>query len=425
MRVRLPAGRLMDVALVASAQTVNLASVLLITRMYAPDAFGRFAALFAVAAIVGGLAPLRLDVAMTTETDAESPALIRAARTLSVTFGVVCAAVAAAAQSAAPAAGGFRPVECVLLGTTVAAMGLAATHTYAGIRRRRYRAIGVAKLANAVIQVVVLAAVGLAYPTAETLLLGATAGYGLAAAVLRTSPSGAAPRAEVRRALARHRRYVAATLPASILNSFALYLPILVATAAEGPAVVATLTLALRVGALPSALMGQSLMPILLGEISHRLRTSPASAVRRYDRALAALAVTGCVAVSSLCAVLYVGSDRLLGPEWTGVGTTLLVLAPMLIGQFAVTPLTHLLATSGGAGAQLSWDAARLLLAAACFGPAASGATSFQVCLLLYSLSMLVAYTAHALLSRRSLGTYRPPPSGERPAGLVDAAARP
>ncbi|MFI6226630.1 oligosaccharide flippase family protein [Micromonospora echinospora] len=420
--------RVQTAALMMAAQAVNLAGILLVTRLYTPAAFGRYAALAAIAAVAGGAGALRLDVAAATAADRDAALLLRIAARLNGVVGVVVALLAVA--WAAVVGDLDRPalVEAVALGASTTALGLSGTMVYARVRDRRYRLVAVAKLATALVQGVAMGAFALLGDRSATALLTATAlGYATGALLL-FRPRRSAAGVGVRDVLRRHRPFMTASAPASLINGLTLNVPLFFA-AAVGSVAAADLALALRVGALPSALLGQALMPILFGEIAHQLRSSPRRARASYDRALVGLSVAGVGLLTGLAVGTHLAAPLVFGPEWAGAATVLLLLLPFLVGQFAVVPLSQTLAGTGGNGQQLLWDVGRLLTAGLVFLPTLAGWISWPASLLAFSLAMAAWYGGHVLLTRAALARARPvedrPAQGKRPPTRDRAAGRP
>ncbi|WP_269148465.1 glycosyltransferase [Micromonospora echinospora] len=411
--------RVQTAALMMSAQAVNLAGILLVTRLYTPAAFGRYAAVAAVAAVAGGAGALRLDVAAATAaTERDATLLLRIAARLNGVVGVVVALLAVA--WAAVVGDLDRPafVEAVALGALTTALGLSGTMVYARVRDRRYRLVAVVKLVTTLVQGVAMVAFALLGDRSATVLLAATAlGYATGALLLfRPRPPAAG--VGVRDVLRRHRPFMTASAPASLINGLTLNVPLFVAAAVSSVAA-ADLALALRVGALPSALLGQALMPILFGEIAHQLRSSPRRARASYDRALAGLSVAGVVLLTGLAVGTHLAAPLVFGAEWAGAATVLLLLLPFLVGQFAVVPLSQTLAGTGGNRQQLLWDVGRLLTTGLVFLPTLAGWISWSTSLLSFSLAMAGWYGGHVLLTRAALTRARPvedrPASGTTP----------
>jgi hypothetical protein len=292
----LPADRVRGMLVLMGAQGVNLAGVLAVTRIFTPGAFGRFSELLAVAVVVGTTSSLRLDVAATTAPEADVGALFRTACRLNVLIGSGVAVVglgwAATVGHGGPAALG----EWAATGALTVTIGLSTTLTFARVRDRRYLAVAASKLAVALVQLVVQVGIGLRAPTSGGLLLAAALGYGVGALLLSgpgsgraaAGPAGPAAGAAVaadpataasgRVVLGRYRGLRAGLGPRG-LNALTMNLPVLAVSAVGGSAAARTSRWRCGSRALPSALFGQALMPVLLGEITYRLRSAPAAAL--------------------------------------------------------------------------------------------------------------------------------------------------
>jgi O-antigen/teichoic acid export membrane protein len=397
-------GRIGNTATLVLAQALNVASILPITRIYPPAVFGSFATMFAIAAMVGGVSSLRLDVAATTASSADALVLLKSARRLNVAVGVAVGFLALTWGLLTGGNGGLHFVEYLALGAATVTIGASSTLTYARVRDRRYGLVAGSKLLLATIQATGQLALGLVAPSAGALLVGSALGYGASTLLLlrRAAPSSG-PAPSTRDVVSRHRGFVVASAPASLINALTLNLPLLAAATAAGSVPAAHLALALRIGSLPSALLGQALMPILFGEIAHKLRSAPAAALRTYTRALAGLSVGGVTSLTALAIVVDLGAARIFGDEWSGTGTMLVLLLPFMISQFAVSPLTQTLSAAGRNADQLAWDIARLVLVAGTFAPVLTGWYGLETGVVAFSAVMVVSYAAHVLLARRAL----------------------
>lgn len=410
---RIPRDRAHSVVVMVLAQAINAAAIIAVTQVYAPGVFGSFATQFAIAAVVAGVSSLRLELAVATAGETDAAALVRAACRLNLWAGAVVAVGAAAVNTAL-----HRPVlaEAVALGAATAALGVANTLMYARVRDRNYRMVAVSKLVTATVQAAAQLGLGLFSPTAAVLLTGSALSYAASAALLyrRTKPHGSTKLGTLD-VLRQHRAFVVAATPAAVANTATMNLPVFVAAAAGGGAAAAHFAIAMRVGVMPSALFGQALMPIMFGEIAHRLRSEPSRALGGYDRALLLLSALGCVCLTTL-AIAVNGGDFLLGPDWAGIGPTLLVLTPFLISQFAVTPLTQSLCAAGKVRQQLLWDAGRLAASAATLLPAVFGWLHLSTSMAMFSAVMVIAYAGHVALSRAALRA-----AADRPADQATA----
>jgi hypothetical protein len=253
-------------------------------------------------------------------------------------------------------------------------------------------------------------ALGLVTATASALLFGSTLAYATGVVLLARSAPGAGTlpglgsRRRVRDVLARHRGFMVASTPAGLVNALALNLPVFAAAVVGGSAPAAHLALALRIGALPSALFGQALMPILFGEITYKLRCAPREALRSYDRALTGLVIAGCVSVTTLVLAFDTTARWLLGGEWrAGVGALLVLLLPFLISQFVILPLTQTLSAAGGNRQQFTWEVARLFLVGAAFLPMVVGWGGLRTGVLLLSIVTVAACVVLVVLTRAAL----------------------
>ncbi|WP_158554027.1 lipopolysaccharide biosynthesis protein [Micromonospora deserti] len=394
-------------ALLVGAQLVNLVGVALVARLYTPAAFGAFAVLFAIASVVGGASSLRLDVAATTARNADAAVLFRLAARSNTAVALGTGLVAVTCYAFLDRLDGQGFVECLALAAVTAAIAASATLTYARVRQGRYRRVAGGKLLTAAVQTIALLLAGVVLPQPTGLLLASALGYGAGALALARGdrPGHGSAHPTARDVLGRHRGFVLASAPAGLISALAVNLPVLATGTLLGSTAAGDLALALRIGALPSALFGQALMPILFGEIAHRLRAAPSGVLRAYDRALLGLLASGAVSVTGLALSTWWLAPMLFGPQWRGAGVALLLLVPYMVSQFAVSPLSQSLNAAGRNGQQLCWDLGRLAMTVAVFAAVAVGWLGPLACLISLSAAMVATYAVHVVLTRAALGS--------------------
>ncbi|WP_143194408.1 lipopolysaccharide biosynthesis protein [Micromonospora sp. CB01531] len=401
------------------AQLLNLVAMMLVARLYPPSVFGRYATLAAVAALIGGVSALRLDVAATTAIAGDARVLLRTAMRLNAAAGAGASVAGILWCAVLGNLDRVRFLEMLALGALTATVGISGTLTYARVRDRKYGLVAWAKLLTAFAQGALQVGLGSVSRTPAMLLAATAVGYGAAVLLLRSKRSTADGVAGARDVLRRHRGFMVASAPASLINGLTMNLPLFFAGAFVGSAAAADLAVALRVGALPSALFGQALMPVLYGEIAHQLRHAPARARATYDRALLGLLLAGGVLLTGLSFAVYLAAPKVFGPQWSGASSMLALLTPFLISQFAVAPLSQTLSGVGRNRQQLMWDLARFSVTVAAFLPVLSGWLSWQEGIALFSIAMVVSYAAHVLLSRAAL---HPAPLPAAPVGTRTSA---
>ena len=236
------------------------------------------------------------------------------------------------------------------------------------VRERSYGALARRNLLQGIGQVAVQVGLGLAGVKPAGLLLGMGAGR-LAALGGLTSRGGLLrqPRpavAALRAAGRRFRRFALLAAPSALVTKAGLELPLLLVAALYGDARAGLLGLTVRVISGPLAIVGQAVNQVFTGETGLAIRRSQgmlgASVRGNVLRLLAVGALPAVVLIvfgPSLFALVF-------GAEWTEAGRYAQILALSYLAQFAVIPVSSILALTERQGQQLGWSVLRLLLTA-------------------------------------------------------------
>jgi O-antigen/teichoic acid export membrane protein len=177
--------------------------------------------------------------------------------------------------------------------------------------------------------------------------------------------------AELRAAIRRYRNFPLLALPATLLNSAGLEVPLLLISAAYGDVRAGLLGLTVRVVSTPLTIVGQAVYTVFTGESSAAIRDPRATMGRSVRSSVRRLLLVGLVPAAVLVAV---GPDLfalVFGPEWSEAGEYARLLAPAYLGQFAIVPVSATLFILERQGRELGWTALRLMLTTA--GPVACG----------------------------------------------------
>lgn len=355
-------------------QLIVLGLAPVLTRLYRPDDFGLLAVFASVLALCTVVATLRYELALPVVDKAEVNSL------LGLILGVLTLATISAGLFlplvGADLLGMLNAASLLpyfwLLAIGVAFAGLLQMLTYLRIRDQKYGQLAASRLVQAVATTV--AQIGLAATGPIGLLLGYVGGRLAGVALLVRGPQRpvVAPSHMIRSAI-RYRRYPLLTMWASFINTLGLQLPNFVLAAAYGPSIVGLFSLTIRVIQTPTAMLGQAVAQVFLGNLSEaRQHDAVSSYSRRTFSTLSLLAL----APAGLAMVWAPdGFSFVFGGDWRGAGEMAVYLIPWIALAFIGQPLTSLAFALGGQAIDLSFQIALAAgrLTALGLGVAASG----------------------------------------------------
>lgn len=335
-----------------ASQMLAAVAVLVLTRLYSPQAFGVYAAAIAVTAIVVVAGCLRYEQAIPI---AESPLQAAELIVLSLALGVAILLLAAGVLLT------FEPLVARLAGLAsvgpyVGLILLAATGALVSsvlgawaIRTRAFSELARTRLSQAVGLVLTQALFGLAGAGAGGLLLGDALGRGAGTTRLARRlwrDEGAVLR-EVRASSLldvanRYRRFPIFSGPSALLDVVNQQLPTLTLVAMFGSTVGGLFLLANRVGSLPNGLTMAAVAPVFVAQ-SARVSTDPEALMRLLERTMRRLLVIGVGPAT----VLVVAGPWLFplafGQAWAEAGVIAALFAPMFLAQLVTAPLSGVL----------------------------------------------------------------------------------
>ena len=277
-----------------------------------------------------------------------------------------------------------------LVALTVFVLGTYSVLSVWMVRERSYGALGRRNVLLGVGQVATQVGLGLLQARPLGLLLGLGVGRlvgsgGLVSAggLLRQPLSS---RAGLGRALRRYRRFPLLTVPAGLLNSGGLEVPLLAISAFYGDARAGLLGLTVRVVAAPTVIIGQAIQQVLIGESSAAVRESQGTLASMLRYTVSRLLMVGALAAALLIIAAPWLFGVVFGPTWTEAGEYARILALAYLLQFAVNPIAGVLQLLERQGQSLAWAGARLLLTAS--GPVACGLAGAPVLVAIGSLAI-------------------------------------
>lgn len=397
-------------ALISSAAAAQVLSVLtapLLTRLYRPEDFGSLAAFAAIVSIIAPVAAFRLEAAVPIARRERSAALLLLTALTSV--WAVAWAVALGLVAA-------TILEFIAINLSIAIalpLGIGAVGTYTAgaswaLRHRQYREIAGTRILQVVTQTV--AQVGLAVIGVGGLGLIVGFVFGQASGALRLLRP-AVP--HVRRALQRrpipsamrlvlhYRQFAVMGTPSALLMLVSLHLPALAIVAMFGHAQAGFFALGYRLMATPAKMIASSIGQVYQAELSQVVRHQSGSVSTLYGTFTRRLLLVGLAVFIPAAVVAPKVAGVVLGPNWVEVGRYVQFMAPMMLLQFIVSPVSATLTVLRRQSSELLLNAARLFVVVAVFAFAHVLRAPALYTIGLYSAAMCVLYVGHLAMYHR------------------------
>jgi O-antigen/teichoic acid export membrane protein len=331
---------------------VSLVVTPLISRVFEPAVYGKFALITGVASVFVGVSTFRLEVqSLRAIDDEEATGLIRLGLIAAAAWGVALTLVTCLAVTLWHTNGYWLLTGILVFLGSFQLLGSAVL-----TRARRYRGLAVGNFVQGASLGVVQLLLGLAGGGLGALL----AGFG--AARLGWLPALRGPRSG-RRAMAvlwrANRRFARLAGSSAFLNSLTTSAPVLLVSVFYGDVAVGQLAIAMRLLVTPLSIVGQSAASANLGEVSRMLRIGDDSAVRLVRRGMRDLVVVGLIPCGLAGALGAWAVPLVLGQEWREAGLLLAALTPGALAQFVAAPFSQLLNLTGDNRLLLMWDTSR------------------------------------------------------------------
>jgi len=379
----------------------------LLTRLYDRESFGLFATYASLCGVVSPLVTLRYEVGLLLpKSHRLARDLFAACMGIVVIIGVslgTCAIAWRRPLATAMNAPGLE--ELILwLPATLILVGTLSVWSQWILRKRAFSLLRRSKISQGVAQAIAQIVFVFWQPTATGLWLGQATGQVMALVPLR---SCGRPLKRMWRtvswrrmwgALVRYRHFPLYSSGSVILNVASLHSPIILLSAFYGDEVVGSLALANVALLAPWALLGNAFAQVYLAEASEELRATRPALEQHFFATFKRLLVLGSVPFVAFATLGPWIIPLLFGSHWEPAGWFVVVLGPMYLAQFVMSPVSQTLNILERQGYQLCWDAARLLLVIAALVTPSLAGYGPLIALSLYSITMTLAYGALFLL---------------------------
>jgi len=343
-------------------QGVSVLTSPILTRLYTPEAVGKWGLFlsFVGVATVGGA--LRYEVAIVAAKDEEDAFILAGhALFLSILTSIVGGVVFAIFSYRNILGYGIFP-GWMGMGITLAIMGTTWGQIlrFWFIRQREFRKVGYFVAGKGILRSF---SQMLWFPWRSVgLIFGEVIGrLGSLGILLRDFPFRRAlknvltvrGRATV---LWRFKEYPLIFLPSAFVDTLALMAPVPVFTAVYGVKVGGMLALAQRVVSVPLLFLGSAVADVFYGEIAEAMRRSPKAAFSLFLKSTFRLSGTAFLLGGALWFLAPLSMEIIFGPEWVLSGSMLAVMVPWFVAMLIVSPISRLVFLSRYPWAKLIYD---------------------------------------------------------------------
>jgi O-antigen/teichoic acid export membrane protein len=310
-----------------AAQAIALVAAPLISRVYEPAAFGRFAVAVAVIGLFLPAASLRYEWAFVLpKKDEQAIELLTLSVLLVTGFSLVLAVALSLIEQLTSNTLNLTVIEIVGFSLAVAVMGLHGVLTAWLVRKRAFGQLGFTRFVTVLGTIMGQVGLGLVHGGTSGLLLGMIVGhaFGLVTMVRQCE----LPLTQIRRmtpsrlprVAAEYRRFAIFSAPGGVINVLGYEISNLAIPALYGPAIAGQTALAQRIVGQPAMLVGAAVHQVFWPDAARLFQENPNSLWQLFLRANTALLMV--MLPGTLLTVF--GSDLFVlvfGAPWQQAGT--------------------------------------------------------------------------------------------------------
>jgi len=394
----------------AIAQGFMLLISPIITRIYGPEDIGSFGVIVGLGALIGSVGTGRLEHAIPVARDAGEAIQIAI---LGTYLALIASALAVLFALAMPSIGIVKDAgwdHLPMMAIPSIALSLAAFQVINALllRQRYYGSVGANKIAQGfttgTAQILLgwfgFGAAGLAWAQAIGYLSGGL--NGIRKLSVRLSVVIRRRGLRLRKTFSNYKKFPLMLAPAALFNQASQYLPVLALGYVYGLYEAGLYALVIRVCGAPLGLLGQAVAQVYAAEFRTYLAGGGEQLAARYLVMLMRLLGMGVVVVGVMVAILSYAGTWLFGEKWANIGMVSLLLSPMLIMDFATTPISMTLGYLSRARVQLLWDIGRLLVIIVVFLLAGILSLSWGKLLLMLAGAWSISLLIHSWITYRS-----------------------
>lgn len=399
----------------AAAQLINAVSTPFVARLYGPELLGRFGVYTALLAILSVFTSLRYDLAIVSASTVTDAARLVA---LAV-FVLIPASIASGAAMFLLIRwhlGGLDTLPAyapLLITGTLILIGLYTISRYWLLREGAFRLVSLAQFGQALGRTVAQLLIGVTWGGWGGLPVGDSVGRscGLARMLGRTyqEVSGHARPVSVRTLRDVARRYwkfPTYSLPSSLLDTIALWLPTPLLLHFFGAEATGFYTLASNLMAVPLLFVGNAIGDVFFSRVSLYAREVPHRVKPFFLRTTLVLLAAGTPAIALIVVAAGKGLPLLLGREWAGIGPIPVALGVGALAQLVVSPVSRIVVVIQAQEMKLVYDVSSLVMVLVSIKLGDDLSFSLFGTLLLLSASQAVAYFIYWMILVKQVGRW-------------------
>lgn len=321
----------------------------IVTRLYAPHAFGEFTVFTSLMSILSVGVSLRYERAILLPSSDDEAVLLAV---LSIAFAFLISTILFVFLKVDPQFFfdfswfhvGISNPALQFLPLSILLSSFFVVINVWGVRQQEYKMLAISKVGQTLTQVVTQIFFGLFIISSSIgLILGQVAGYLLGSVCLLFLAthirSFRFKRNQIRQLLIlakRYRSFPIYSMPASILNTLAVYLPNILLVNLYSASVVGWFGMATQVIRVPMSILEEAIGRVYLGKAARLKYSKPDEVLRLYLQTMARLLVIGAIPFSILFLFGPVLFKVLLGSQWAMTGHYVSLLSPALFVEFIV-----------------------------------------------------------------------------------------
>ena len=359
------------------AQAMPILISPIITRLYTPEDFGRFAIFSSALGIVGPIASLRYDYAIVLparESTAEMLTIISIYVAFCTSLALLAMQIVIAQLASNATMRSFAVGIMLLLPVAMCLTGIYQALSTFALRHKQYRLIAKTRVQQGIGTCVIQLIGGLFSLGPIGLALGSVSGQSTGASSLfRHAWKSSRLRKNItrfRRVNLYARKYSAFPLwssPADLINAIAMSIPSGAIALIFGPAEGGFFMLAQRVMGAPLSLLGGAVGQVYLSEASAISRQSKRMLRDRFWWTARRLGLVGILCIIPVGLLAGPLIPIIFGKRWGSAASYLIAMSPLFIAQFANSPLSSTLVILRHLRLQFILDVVRLAVMAGVF----------------------------------------------------------
>jgi O-antigen/teichoic acid export membrane protein len=353
----------------ALGQGLVALSAPILTRLYSPADHGQFALFSTFVAIFGAGGALSLDVAIVSARDEGEASYLGLGALISALFTSILGSLVLFTLinrnvfefGSLPRGVAFLACPALLVATAFSSL------RYSFVRERSYGMLGRASVLQNWMRCLFQVGLGVLHPAWNGLLIGDLFGRAIGIGWLRRQNwpvfrrgLGTIRPHKLWDAVRRNYRFPLYSVPSTVINEATLNLPLPLIAHLYGIGMAGQFALAQRVLLLPIAVVGSSVADAYHGHIAANLGQAPAARIRFFYQAARSLSLMGLCPMLLLMVLGPWVFSFAFGPAWSHAGTLATVMAPWILAQFVVSPLSRAVFVMGGQKSKLLYDLSAL-----------------------------------------------------------------